>query len=114
MGKTKLVVHLAAAYAAGLVLLFALAVALPCPQMRMALARVPQVGQRAVQLVRVAAHAGSLGVKHLPTLLEPQGATPRHRALRYCLRERASGCGSSLTPPAGLVPTVVHLVLDDG
>lgn len=114
MGKTKLVVHLAAAYAAGLVLLVGLVLALPCPRVRMALAHFPEAGQRAVQLVRVAAHAGSLGVKHLPTLLEPQGATPRQRMLRYCLRERAAACGSTLAPPASLVLPVVRLVLDDG
>lgn len=129
MGKTKLAVQLAAAYAAGLVLLLALALSLPCEtqtRVRTVLARMPAAGQRAVQLVRLAAHAGALGVKHLPALLEPQGATPRHRALRYCSREPQAGCGSSLSlPPGQLWPAmpvrfppaqvwpVVHVFVDD-
>ena len=116
MGKTKLAVYLAAAYAFGLALLVAVGLALPCetlPRVRMALARVPEVGHRAVQLVRVAAHAGSLGVRHLPALLDPQGAQVRQRTSRFCLREPQAGCGSSATPTPSLAEPVLHLLLDD-
>ena len=118
MGKTKLAVSLAAAYGFGLALLVVLALALPCetlPRVRLVLARVPEVSHRALQLVRVAAHAGSLGVRHLPALLEPQGASTRQHASRFCLREPRAGCGSSVNATPDVVVPVVHLLLlNDG
>jgi hypothetical protein len=111
MGKAKLGVLLAGAYAFGLALLVAVAMALPCetlPRVRTALCKMPEFGHRAARLVRVAVHAGSLGVKHLPTLLEPQGASSRRHSVRFCTREPAGGCGSSLAP---LAPTIVRVVV---
>jgi hypothetical protein len=118
MGKARLGVLLAAAYGVGVVLLLTVALALPCgtlPRMRVALARVPEAGHRAAQLVRVAAHAGSLGLRHLPSALEPQGVSPRKRSLRFCVRETASGsgCGSAAVPLVAPV-AVVRILLDDG
>ena len=123
MGKAKLGVLLAGAYALGLVLLLVGAMALPCEtksRVRTAFSRMPEAGQRAARLVRVAAHAGSLGIRHLPTFWEPQGASPRTRTLRFCSREPVGGCGSSLAPiPSGSLapaaPTIVRVIVrNDG
>jgi hypothetical protein len=100
MGKAKVAVLLAGAYGVGVAVLLVVGLALPCgtlPRVRTALEKVPEVGHRAALLVRVAAHAGSLGLKHLP-LLEPQGVSPRKHSVRFCAREAAPGCGSSVVP----------------
>jgi hypothetical protein len=123
MGKAKLGLLLAGAYSLGLAILLVGALALPCEvqsRVRTAFSRMPEVGHRAARLVRVAAHAGSLGMRHLPALWEPQGAQPRNRTIRFCSREPSTGCGSRLSPgPSGLVgplaPTIVRVVvLNDG
>jgi hypothetical protein len=111
MGKAKLGVQLAGAYVLGLALLVIVAMALPCetlPRVRTALSRMPEMGHRAAALVRVAVHAGTLGVKHLPTILEPQGASSRRHSVRFCTREPVGGCGSSLAP---LAPTIIRVVV---
>jgi len=118
MGKAKLGLLLAGAYVLGAALLLVIGFSLPRGTLCVGLHKVPELSQRAVQLARVAVHAGSLGLKHLPAALEPQGLSPRHRALRFCTREPFSSCGSS-TPPqsllAPLAPLVVRvLVLKDG
>jgi hypothetical protein len=118
MGKAKVGVLLAAAYGVGVVVLLVVALALPCgtlPRVRSALERVPEVGHRAAQLVRVAAHAGSLGLKHLQSL-EPQGVSPRKRTVRFCVREAgfgetAPGCGSAVVPPVW--GTVVRVIVEN-
>ncbi len=94
MGKAKLGVLLGGAYAFGLAILVVVGLALPCGTfswVRPAVARVPQHVGRAVQVVRVAVHAGALGVKHLPSVLGPQGATMHKKAVRYCVRELGVG-----------------------
>ena len=95
MGKAKLGVLLGGAYALGLAILAVVGLALPCgtlARVRPAVAAVPQQVERAVQVARVAVHAGALGMKHLPTLLGPQGAPPRSKVGRFC--EREVGVGS--------------------
>jgi hypothetical protein len=87
MGKAKLGVLLGGAYALGLAILVVVALSLPCGTFSRVRARVPQRLERAVQVVRVAAHAGALGVKHLPAVLGPQGATVHKKAVRYCVRQ---------------------------
>jgi hypothetical protein len=115
MSKAKLGVLLAGAYGLGLTILLVVGLALPCgtlPRVRTALSRVPAAGHRAAQLVRVAVHAGSLGMKHLPALLEPQGVSPRAHSLRFCVREPWAGCGSALVPTA--TPILRVVVFNDG
>jgi hypothetical protein len=120
MGKARVGVLLAAAYGVGVAVLVVVGLALPCgtlPRVRTALGRVPEAGHRAALLVRVAVHAGSLGLKHLP-LLEPQGLSPQPRTLRFCLREPSvqkagPGCGSSVVPT--VTERIVRVVIrNDG
>ncbi len=121
MGKAKLGVLLAGAYALGLAILVPVALALPAGTLcwvRPALASVPERAQRVAQVARVAVHAGQLGVKHLPAVLSSQGASVRRRSLRFCDRTQTSGCSSRLElPPLGtlraLAPVLVHVVLTD-
>jgi hypothetical protein len=119
MGKAKLGLLLAGAYAFGLVLLLAVGLSLPKGTLCMGLHRAPSIGHRAVQLARVAVHAGALGLRHLPAALEPQGLNPHRHTARFCTREPQDSCGSSvlpsLAPLAPLAPTVVRvIVLKDG
>jgi hypothetical protein len=119
MGKARVAVLLAGAYGVGVAVLLIVGLALPCgtlPRVRTALEKVPEAGHRAALLVRVAVHAGSLGLKHLP-LLEPQGLSPHQRTLHFCVRdavhEAAPGCGSSVVPTvAGRIVRVI--VRNDG
>ncbi|MGO9831842.1 MAG: hypothetical protein ACLPJH_17045 [Myxococcaceae bacterium] len=121
MGKAKLGVLLAGAYALGLAILVAVALALPAGTLcwvRPALASVPQQAQRVAQVARVAVHAGQLGMKHLPAVLVPQGAASHRRTLRFCTREQSGGCGSGLVfPPLGtlraVAPVLVNVVFTD-
>lgn len=110
MGKAKLGLLLAGAYALGAAVLLVIALSLPRGTLCSGLHRVPELSQRAAQLARMAVHAGSLGLKHLPAALEPQGLSPRHRALRFCTREPSASCGSS-TPPQGLLAPLAPRVL---
>jgi hypothetical protein len=115
MEKARVAVLLAGAYGVGVAVLFVVCLALPCgtlPRVRTALQRVPEAGHRAALLVRVAAHAGSLGLKHLP-LLEPQGLSPQKHSLRFCVRETPAGCGSSEAPSVS-GPIVRVIVENDG
>ena len=101
MGKAKLAVVLGAAYALGTVGLVGVALALPCgtlPKVRSALDRVPVAIQHVALVARAAVHAGSLGVKHLPTVLEPQGGFTRKHLSNFCLRDSALPCESALSP----------------
>jgi hypothetical protein len=115
MSKAKLGVLLAAAYGVGLAVLVVVGLALPCgtlPRVRTALSRVPAAGHRAAQLVRIAVHAGSLGLRHLPAVLEPQGVSPRTRSLRFCVREQSASCGSAVVPT--VMPIVRVVLRTDG
>jgi hypothetical protein len=123
MGKATLGFLLAGAYALGLGILLVIGLSLPggtLSKVRCALGQVPDFGHRALHLVRVAAHAGALGMSHLPAALEPQGESPHRRSMRFCTREPSSGCGSSLAPIPGsslgpVLPVVVRLVVrNDG
>jgi hypothetical protein len=116
MGKARLGVLLAGAYALGLVLLLVVAVSLPQGTVCAAIHRVPAAAHRAAALVRVAVRAGSLGMRHLPAALEPL-SLHRH-SVRFCSREAADGCGSTLSPvplPAArrLPSVVVGLIMQD-
>jgi hypothetical protein len=116
MSKAKVGVLLAGAYGLGLAVLLAVGLALPCgtlPHVRTVLSRVPAAGHRAAQLVRVAVHAGSLGVKHLPALLEPQGVSPRPHSVRFCVRESTASCGSTAVVPT-VTPIIRVFVRNDG
>ena len=113
MGKARFAVLLAGAYGVGVAVLLVVGLALPCGtllRVRTALEKVPEVGHRAALLVRVAAHAGSLGLRHLP-LLEPQGVSPRKHSVRFCVRDAAPGCGSSAVPVVG--PMLVRVLIEN-
>jgi hypothetical protein len=117
MGKARVGVLLAAAYGVGVAVLLVVALALPSGTFCTALHRVPEVGHRAALLVRVAAHAGSLGLRHLP-FLEPQGLSPRQRTLRFCVRDAAAqegapGCGSSVIRMVAPSPQIVRVVVEN-
>ena len=120
MGKAKLGFLLAGAYALGLAVLVVIGLSLPCQtrsRVRHALARAPEVGRHAVQMVRVALRAGSLGVKHLPAAFEPQGVPQRRSTMHFCTHA-AEGDSSGLLPlPASafgsLGPALVRVVLQD-
>jgi len=124
MGKAKLGVLLGGAYALGLAILLVVGLALPCgtlARVRPAVAAVPQHVERAVQMARVAVHAGALGVKHLPTALGAQGATPPRKLGRFCEREVGVGswirkCISVEAPQDAAHAVFVHAFLftDDG
>jgi len=122
MAKANWGVLLGGAYALGLAILLAVVLSLPSGtvcHLHAAVASVPLQAQRAAQLARVAFHAGSLGVKHLPAALGPQGA--RHRGARFCNRVQSStGCsGQRLFLPLGalpaptLVPVLVRVFFGD-
>src|SRR5271166_328361 len=101
MGKAKLGVLLVGAYALGLAVLVAVALALPSGTfswVRPALASVPQHTNRVAHVVRVAMHAGALGMRHLPEVLGPQGCAVHPKAVRYCTREPHGGCESVILP----------------
>ena len=124
MGKAKLGFLLAGAYALGLAVLVVIGLSLPCETLswvRRAVAKAPSMGNRAAQVVRVALHAGSLGVKHLPAAFGPQGVSPRRHSTRFCIRDSAGDTeGGLLQLPEssleGLGPALVRVVLerDDG
>lgn len=117
MTKARVGVLLAGAYGLGLVILLAVGLAIPCEtvrDMKSVLSRIPRAGHRAALLARVAARAGSLGLKHLPAVLQPQGISPHEHSQRFCLRERAAGCGRPLTIVPNVVPVVHILVGTDG
>jgi hypothetical protein len=112
MGKAKLGLLLAGAYAFGLVLLVAVGLSLPKGTLCMGLHRVPDIGHRAVQLARVAVHAGALGLRHLPAALEPQGLNPHRHSVRFCTREASYGCVRSVLPgPTGVIAPFAPLLL---
>jgi hypothetical protein len=113
MGKARVAVLLAAAYGVGVAVLVVVALVLPAGTLCTALHRVPEVGHRAALLVRVAAHAGTLGLKHMP-FFEPQGVSPRKHSVRFCVRERPAGCGSAVLPELAPVPTrIVRLLVEN-
>ena len=110
MGKASIGVLLAGAYALGVALLVALALALPkgtlC-RVRPTLEAVPAQAQHAAQLARVALHAGGLGVRHLPAALSSTG-----QRRDYCIREQAKSCARQLlTEPFGAVRTVAPVLV---
>ena len=121
MGKAKLGVLLAGAYALGIAILVAVGLALPAGTfagVRPALEAVPQQAQRAAQLARVAVHAGSLGMKHLPTVLSPQGVGSHRRNARFCNREDKGCCSlRGLPMPLGnapqMGPILVRVLFND-
>jgi len=114
MGKARVGVLLAAAYGVGVAALVVVALALPSGTFCTALHRMPEAGHRAALLVRVAVHAGTMGLKHLP-FLEPQGVSPRNHSVRFCVRESPAGCGSSVVPLVAPTPHIVRVVvLNDG
>jgi hypothetical protein len=95
MSKAKLGVLLAGAYTLGLVLAgVAVLVALPqgsTGAFRSAAARVPTAVGSAAEVARVAVHAGSLGLKHLPEAIEAEGFDLGHRELlRPCRMARTA------------------------
>ena len=95
MSKAKLAVLLAGAYTLGLVLVAVAAlVALPDGTrgaLVSAVRRVPDTVENAVQVARVAARAGSLGVKHLPAAIEAEGFDVGRRGLfRPCKVARSA------------------------
>jgi len=95
MSKAKLGVLLAGAYTLGLVLVAVAAlVALPHGTrgaLLSAVRRVPDTVENAVQVARVAARAGSLGVKHLPAAIEAEGFDIGRRGLfRPCKVARSA------------------------
>lgn len=113
MGKARVGVLLAAAYGVGVAVLLVVAVALPSGTFCTALHKMPEVGHRAALLVRVAAHAGTLGLRHLPWL-EPQGVSPRKHSARFCVRENPAGCGSSVVPLVAPTPLrILRLVVEN-
>ncbi len=121
MGKAKVGFLLAGAYALGLAVLVVIGLALPCGtlhQLRHALGKAPSTGHRAAQMVRVAVHAGSLGMKHLPAAFGPQGVPQRRRSFRFCAHASETDSeGGFLTRSAGafgsVAPAIVSIVLAD-
>jgi len=121
MGKAKLGFLLAGAYALGLAVLVVIGLALPCGtffRVRHALGKAPSVGHHAAQMVRVAVHAGSLGVKHLPAALGPQGVPQRRHFMRFCTRASEAGSEASFLSRSAsafgsFAPSLVSVVLQD-
>ena len=108
MGKAKVGVLLAGAYALGLAILAAGVLALPQGSMCRVVHSVPQQVAHAAQLVRVAVHAGTLGMKHLPTVLGPQGLGEHRGSSRYCNRVQTGDCvGRRLLPSLEALPVPV-------
>jgi hypothetical protein len=120
MGKAKLGFLLAGAYALGLAVLVAVGLSLPgetrCRVQR-ALAKAPSMGRHAAQVVRVAMHAGSLGMKHLPAAFGPQTVPAKRHSSRFCIRDSGGDSESGLLqlPEGsleGLGPALVRVVLE--
>lgn len=118
MGKAKLGFLLAGAYALGLAVLVAIGLSLPgetrC-RVERALAKAPSMGRHAAQVVRVAMHAGSLGMKHLPAAFGPQAVPTKRHSSRFCIRDSAGESGLLQLPEGsleGLGPALVRVVLE--
>jgi hypothetical protein len=119
MSKARLAVLLGGAYALGLVLLVGVAMALPCGKLtrfHSAVRQAPTAAQHAARLAQVAVRAGSLGVKHLPAVLESQGVFQRKRSIHLC---HLQGSGANALPQLQRVllelplPSVRAFFLDD-
>jgi hypothetical protein len=121
MGKAKFGFLLGGAYALGVAILLVIALSLPCgtlPRVRLTLAHIPLAAHHALQLAKVAVHAGQLGVKHLPAALDRQGGTLRRHSGSYCVRQALGGSDSSIIAlPVGaltpLGPALVRIVLSE-
>ncbi|HXX30976.1 MAG TPA: hypothetical protein VEJ89_09690 [Myxococcaceae bacterium] len=119
MSKARLGALLVGAYALGLVLLgMVTLVALPRAArgaVRSAVRRVPDTARSAASVARVAVHAGSLGVKHLPAALEAGALELGADRLRPCKVARSSERSTNLIRIVRLagMPAEV-LVLDPG
>lgn len=118
MSKRKLGVLLGGAYALGLgMLVVGALVVLPAfPRAHSAIRRFPDDARRTARIAQVAVHAGTMGLKALPVVIESQSSG--RSGMRLTRLEGSSSCGSSVIRIQNILPTLspasVVVIGDEG